>query len=196
MHHFLYIDLSSVLLFLRTYSCYTCPKVLGKFVTRKANTNNNPLLSTCIKHLLFLTNTCFKHKQIIKNSWMHLRPKHWHLINYLITWLHDLLHFQITWAINGANCSCQTLQEYTPLNIISLYKKKEPVYAYVVIKSTTKIWTRRKIRKDKMQVRKLTTNTIKINRVRDELLVSLNDRLAKIPAGTVEENWNAFTSIV
>ena len=52
------------------------------------------------------------------------------------------------------------------------------------------------MRKDKMSIRKLTINTIEINRVRDNLLVSLNDRLAEISVGTVEERCNAFKLIV
>ena len=46
------------------------------------------------------------------------------------------------------------------------------------------------MKKDKMPIR------IKINRVRDDLQASLNDRIAKFPAGTVEEKWNAFKSIL
>ena len=39
-------------------------------------------------------------------------------------------------------------------------------------------------------------NLHKINRIRDDLETSLNDRQAKIPAGIEEEKWNAFKSIV
>ena len=48
------------------------------------------------------------------------------------------------------------------------------------------------MRKDKM----LATNTIKINSVRDEQQASVNDLLVEISAGTVEEKWNTFKSIV
>ena len=43
------------------------------------------------------------------------------------------------------------------------------------------------MRKDKMPIRNISTNTIEISRVMDDLQVSLNDWLAEIPAGTVEE---------
>ena len=52
------------------------------------------------------------------------------------------------------------------------------------------------MKKDKVPVRKLATNMIKINRVRDDLQVSLNDRLAEIQAGIMEEKWNTFKSIM
>ena len=66
----------------------------------------------------------------------------------------------------------------------------------VMIKSTTKLRIRQRMKKDKMPIRKLANNAIKINRVRDDLPASLNDRLAEISAVTLEEKSNAFKSIV
>ena len=65
-----------------------------------------------------------------------------------------------------------------------------------MIKFTTKLLEKQRIRKDKIPVRKLTTNTIKIDRVRDDFLTLLNDRLTEISAGTAEDKWNIFKSIV
>ena len=65
-----------------------------------------------------------------------------------------------------------------------------------MIKSTTKLQLNRKMKKGKMPIRKLTTNGMKIYRVKEDLYASLNDRIAEIPASTVEENWNTFKSIV
>ena len=65
-----------------------------------------------------------------------------------------------------------------------------------MIQSTTKLRMKRWTRKEKMSIRKIATNTISINKFKDELQVSINDRLAEIPVGTVEEKWNAFKSIV
>ena len=65
-----------------------------------------------------------------------------------------------------------------------------------MIKSTTKLRMRQRTRKDKMPIRKLATSMIKINRIKDNLPASINDRPTEIPAGTVEEKWNAFKSIV
>ena len=52
------------------------------------------------------------------------------------------------------------------------------------------------MKKDKMPIRKLTINTIKINGVMDDRQTLLNDRLAEIPAGIVKEKWNTIKSIV
>ena len=58
-----------------------------------------------------------------------------------------------------------------------------------MIKSITKMQAKRRMRNDKMPVRKFATNTIKI------LQALLNERQAKIPTRTVEDKWNAFKSI-
>ena len=42
------------------------------------------------------------------------------------------------------------------------------------------------MRIDKMPISKIVTNRIKINRVKDYMRGLLNDKLAEIPAGTVE----------
>ena len=63
-----------------------------------------------------------------------------------------------------------------------------------MIKSTTKLFVRQRMRKDKMPIKKFATNTIEINRVRADLQAFLNNRLAEISAVTVEEKWNAFKS--
>ena len=62
-------------------SNYTGPKVLGKFGTMKAYTNDNVVLFICTEHQLVITNSYFKYKQIHKSSWMHLRSRHWHFID-------------------------------------------------------------------------------------------------------------------
>ena len=40
-----------------------------------------------------------------KNSWMHPRSKHWHLMDYVIVRRRDLNEVQITRAMRGAECS-------------------------------------------------------------------------------------------
>ena len=61
---------------------------------------------------------------------------------------------------------------------------------------TIKLRLGQKRRKDKMPLKKLATNTIKINWVKGDLKASLNAWLAEISASTVEEKWNAFKSIL
>ena len=65
-----------------------------------------------------------------------------------------------------------------------------------MIESTTKLQVMQRMRKDKVPIRKFATNTIKINRVRDDLQALLNDRLAEISQGAIEEKWNAFKLIL
>ena len=95
---------------------------------------------------------------------MHPKTKHWHLIDY-ITRQCDLPDFLNTRAMRGTACSTDL----------------------VIIKFTNKLQVKRRMRKDKMPIRKLATNTIKINRIRNDLWVSLNDRLAEILPVAVEE---------
>ena len=115
-----------------------------------------------------LLSICTEHllKQILKNSWMHPKSKYWHLIDYIIT-QRDLPDFQNTRARRKANCNTD----------------------YVITKSIVKLQMRQRMRKNKMPIRKLATNTININRIRDYLQASKNDRQAEIPASTVEEKW-------
>ena len=85
-------------------------------------------------------------------------------------WQRDLPDFLNTEAMRRTNCNID----------------------HVMIKFTTKLRVRRKIKTDKMSVRKLATNTIWINRIRYDQQALLNDRLAKVAASSVEEKWNAF----
>ena len=43
-----------------------------------------------------------------------------------------------------------------------------------------------------MPIRKLATNTIKISRVKDDLLTLLTNRQDQISSGTAEIKWNVF----
>ena len=67
---------------------------------------------------------------------------------------------------------------------------------HFMINTTTKLWVRWRMKKDKIPIRKIATSMIKINRVRDDHQASLNDRLAEISPGTLEEKWNAYKSIM
>ena len=50
--------------------------------------------------------------------------------------------------------------------------------------------------KDKMLNRKLATNTVQINRTKDNLQALQSYKLGEIPVGAVEEKWNAYKSVV
>ena len=124
--------------------------------------------------LMHITTTYFKHKQIHKNSWMHTRFKQWYFIDYIIIQQHNLPDFLNTRVMRGTNCSNE----------------------HVMIKSTTELQVRWGMMTVNIPIRKLATHTIKINRVRNDLQAMLNVWLSELPTGSVEENWNAFKSIV
>lgn len=60
------------------------------------------LLTLCFEHSL--TNTIFQQKTKYKTTWMHPRPKHWHLIDYIIVRRCDISDILITRARRGAEC--------------------------------------------------------------------------------------------
>ena len=101
------------------------------------------------------------------------QPTMYSISNYLSIYLSIYRKLSIKSGMGGANCSTD----------------------HVMIKSTTQLLVRHRIRKDKIPIRKLTANTIKINRVKDNLQASLNDKLTEILPVNVEEEWNHFKSI-
>ena len=91
---------------------------------------------------------------------------------------HWLYHYATAWSaklseqMRGANCSTD----------------------HVMIKSTIKVRVRQTMSKDKMSIRNLATNTIKIKKDLD-LHALLNNRLVEIPVGIIGEKWNIFKSL-
>ena len=147
--------------------------VLGKFGTGRANSNGELLLSICTEHQLVITNTCFKHKPAHKNSWMHPRSKHWHLIDFIITRQRDIGDFHDTRAVRGANCSTD----------------------HIMIRAKTRLRVRRLIRRSRLRLKKLDVGKLKCGTTRDELESQLNEKLPNL-SGTVEDKWASFKSTV
>ena len=75
--------------------------VIGHHGVGNVNSSGLRLLSFCSD----ITNTFFQLRDMHKTSWMNPRSKHWHLIDYIIVWRHDLNEVQITRAMHGAECS-------------------------------------------------------------------------------------------
>ena len=152
----------------------TWENVIGNFGTGKCNTNGQLLLETCTEHQLVITNTCFKHKDAHKHSWMHPRSKHWHLIDYIITRQRDLHDFLDTRAVRGANCSTD----------------------HIMIRSSTKLKIRSLIKKKgKQPHRKLDISKLKNEKIRSDLESAINDQLVQVD-GTLEEKWSSFRDTV
>ena len=58
--------------------------VIGLNGIRKMNSNGLRLLTICSEFNLTITNTIFRMEERYKTSWMHLKSKHRHLLDYVI----------------------------------------------------------------------------------------------------------------
>jgi len=125
----------------------TWKNVIGMHGSGKINANGERLLNLCNQFQLAITNTFFKHKPAHKNSWMHPRSKHWHLIDYIITRQCDLKDIHDTRAMRGADCNTD----------------------HIMIKSCTSLIIKRKMKKSKQPNEKLNVNKLKDKEILDDL---------------------------
>ena len=79
------------------------PLVMAKYEIGKCNSNGELLLALCSEFELIVTNTMFKQKDERKNTWMHPRSKHWHMVDFIITRCRDKMDIHSTRAMRGAN---------------------------------------------------------------------------------------------
>ena len=77
---------------------------IGSEGVGKCNSNGILPLRKCAEHDLLITNTVFKLPNRNKTSWMHPRPKHWHLIDYVILRRTDRHDARVTKTMCGADC--------------------------------------------------------------------------------------------
>ena len=78
------------------------PNCLGNFGVGKCNDNGQRLLELCSFQELCVTNTFFCTKKHYRVSWRHLRSKHWHQLDLIITRRRFLQGFIITRAYHSA----------------------------------------------------------------------------------------------
>ena len=62
------------------------------------------LLEFCSDHQLVITNTLFQQKDRFKVTWRHPRSKHWHILDYALTWQHDMRHVLHIREMFSADC--------------------------------------------------------------------------------------------
>ena len=81
------------------------PLVMRKHGIGKCNSNGELLLAMCSELDLKVTNTMFMQKDERKTTWIHPRPIHWHMIDFIITRCRDKMDNHSTGAMRGANCT-------------------------------------------------------------------------------------------
>jgi len=76
-------------------------KILRHHGIGNENANGSLLLEFCMVHNLVVTSTVFQQADKYKDSWMHLRSGHWHLIEFVLTRQRDLSNIRLTRAIRA-----------------------------------------------------------------------------------------------
>ena len=61
------------------------PNVIGKHGVGKMNSNGLILLEFCTRFQLSIMGTMFQLKDSLKNTWQHLRSKHWHQLDHVLS---------------------------------------------------------------------------------------------------------------
>ena len=77
------------------------PKVIGKHGVGNMNSNGLMLLEFYIRFELGAMGTMFQQKDSLKNTWQHLRSKHWHQLDHVLTNQAAQQHIKVT-KINQA----------------------------------------------------------------------------------------------
>lgn len=78
--------------------------IVWKEIIYIINENVLRLLNLCATDILTIINTSFRRPNKYK-TWIHRCPKHWHLIDFVVTWRLDTQDVHITRALRGAECN-------------------------------------------------------------------------------------------
>ena len=80
------------------------PNVIGKYGVGKMNSNGLILLEFCTRFQLSIMGTMFQLKDSLKNTWQHLRSKHWHQLDHVLSNKVAKSYVTLTNVNRAANC--------------------------------------------------------------------------------------------
>ena len=100
----------------------TLEGAIGSEGVGKCKSNGLLLLRKCAEHELLITNTVFRLPTRRKTTWMHLRSKHWHLIDYVMVRRKDRQDGRVTKTMCGADCWTEGLLSANSTCAFSLYE--------------------------------------------------------------------------
>ena len=156
-------------------------KCIGRYGFGKCNSNGELLLEFCSRNKLAITNTMFKHREVLKGTWQHPRSKHWHLIDYVITRQADRRAVLDTRVMRSADCSSD--HRLVRSRIRLTYEKDKHRYQ-------RPLTAKRK---------KLNVGSLKNPTVLKRFQETMDGTLSKLDMGeetTIEEKWSTFRDIV
>ena len=80
------------------------PNVIGKHGVGEMNSNGLRLLEFCTRFQLSIMGTMFQLKDSLKNTWQHLRSKHWHQLDHVLSNKVAKSYVTLTKVNRAANC--------------------------------------------------------------------------------------------
>ena len=83
---------------------HSWPSVIGKHGVGNMNTNGLMLLEFCTRFQFTVMGTMFQLKNSLKNTWQHLRSRHWHQIDHVLANKNAKQHITVTKVNLQADC--------------------------------------------------------------------------------------------
>ena len=80
------------------------PKVIGKHGVGNMNSNGLMLLEFCTRFEISVMGTMFQQKDSLKYTWQHLRSKHWHQLDHVLSNQAAKQHIKVTKVNQAADC--------------------------------------------------------------------------------------------
>ena len=148
--------------------------VLGRHRIDNCNDSGRLLLEFCSEHQLVITNTLFQQKNRFKATWRHPCSKHLHCLDYVLTLQHDPRDVLHTRVMPSADC-------YTDHRLVCC----KVAFAF---KSPPK--------RKGLQTKKLCVHKLCDPRVKNNLQVTLEERLHCVTAAEPEEQWKQMKTIL